>query len=143
MGIKGLYIAGSPMINMPWGSDGYSPLDFTVLDHHFGPIEAWRECISEIHKRGMYVILDNSMATMADLVGFEGYLNVTTPFRYEEHNALWKSDRRYADFNIGNNILSHCDYPRFYNDSGHEVFDNGTQLLIGCRDSEFDQYGDV
>ena len=28
MGIKGIYFAGSPIINSPWGSDDFSPLDF-------------------------------------------------------------------------------------------------------------------
>ena len=28
MGIKGIYFAGSPMINFPWGSDDFRPLDF-------------------------------------------------------------------------------------------------------------------
>lgn len=62
-GIKGIYIAGSPFINMPWQSDMYSPLDLTLLDQHFGDIAAWRRGIDEIHKRGMYVILDNTVAT--------------------------------------------------------------------------------
>ena len=48
---------------MPWGSDGYNPLDHTLLDAHHGTIEDWREAISEIHRRGMYVILENTMAT--------------------------------------------------------------------------------
>lgn len=51
MGIKALYLAGSPMINQPWGADGYSPLDFTLLDGHFGDIDAWRNLITEIHNR--------------------------------------------------------------------------------------------
>jgi alpha-1,3-glucan synthase len=41
------------MINMPWGSDGYSPLDLTLLDAHHGVIADWREAIAEIHRRGM------------------------------------------------------------------------------------------
>jgi alpha-1,3-glucan synthase len=57
MGIKGLYIAGSPFINRPWTADSYSPLDLTILDHHFGTIETWRAVIDEIHTRGMYVVL--------------------------------------------------------------------------------------
>lgn len=72
MGIKGLYLAGSPFINQPWAADSYSPLDLTLLDHHFGDIEAWRQAINEIHARGMYVIMDNTMATLGDLIGFEG-----------------------------------------------------------------------
>jgi alpha-1,3-glucan synthase len=57
MGIKGLYIAGSPFINQPWTADSYSPLDLTILDHHFGTIETWRTVIDGIHARGMYVVL--------------------------------------------------------------------------------------
>jgi alpha-1,3-glucan synthase len=52
MGIRALYISGSPMINQPWGADGYSPLDLTLLDQHFGTIETWRTMVQEIHKRG-------------------------------------------------------------------------------------------
>lgn len=53
MGIKGLYIAGSPFINQPWAADSYSPLDHTLLDLHFGNITAWRNAIEEIHSRDM------------------------------------------------------------------------------------------
>ena len=58
-----LYLAGSPHINVPWASDGYSPLDLTLLDHHFGTITEWQAAIAEVHKRGMYVVLDNTMST--------------------------------------------------------------------------------
>lgn len=53
MGIKGLYVAGSPFINQPWAADSYSPLDHTLLDMHFGNITAWRNAVEEIHKRDM------------------------------------------------------------------------------------------
>ena len=79
---------------------------------------------------------------MGDLIGFEGYLNTSTPYNNKEHNALWKSDRRYNDFTFGNDELPHCDYPRFYDDYGKEVT-NLTTELVGCRDSEFDQYGEI
>ena len=79
---------------------------------------------------------------MGDLIGFEGYLNQSTPFNNREHNALWKSDRQYLDFKFGNNELSECTYPRFYGDDGLEV-KNLTTELVGCRDSEFDQYGEI
>lgn len=52
MGVKGIYIAGSPFINKPWGADAYSPLDFTLLDRHFGDIAKYREMTTEVHKRG-------------------------------------------------------------------------------------------
>ena len=79
---------------------------------------------------------------MGDLIGFEGYLNTSTPFQAGEHNALWKTERRYNDFSFGNNEIAKCTYPRFYGDDGNEVT-NLTTELVGCRDSEFDQYGEV
>lgn len=39
------------------------PLDFSLLDRHFGDIDDWRAAVTEIHKRGMYVILDNTLST--------------------------------------------------------------------------------
>ena len=130
------------MLNMPWASDGYSPLDHTLLDSHFGNIQAWRNLITDIHSRGMYVILDNTFATMGDLIGFEGYLNTSTPFNPDEHNVIWKSDRRYHDFTQSDVELDQCTYPRFWADDGRLVT-NETHYLANCRDSEFDQYGEV
>ncbi|KAJ6136759.1 hypothetical protein N7497_012312 [Penicillium chrysogenum] len=109
MGIKGLYLAGLVLMNQPWGSDGYSALDTTLLDQHFGTIQTWRAAITEIHNRGMYVIFDNTVATMGDLIGFEGYMNTTTPFSVKEHKASWKSDRQYVDFRYGNTYNETCD----------------------------------
>lgn len=63
MGIRGIYIVGSIFINLPWMADSYSPLDLTLLDLHFGTLADWRRTIEEIHKRGMYVILDNTFNT--------------------------------------------------------------------------------
>ncbi|PVH93295.1 glycosyltransferase family 5 protein [Periconia macrospinosa] len=146
LGIKGLYIAGSPFINVPWNPDSYSPLDLTLLDKHFGNIAAWRAAVDEIHKRGMYVVLDNTMATMGDLIGFEGFLNESAPFRPEEHKVKWKSDRQYLDFSFGNNYKGQCEYPKFWNDSGYPVLKDSNvnfSKLVGCYDSEFDQYGDT
>jgi alpha-1,3-glucan synthase len=60
---KAIYIAGVPHINEPWSSDGFSPLDLTLLDHHFGSIDDWRMMVSEAHRRGIYIILENTMAT--------------------------------------------------------------------------------
>ena len=141
MGIRTLYLAGSPMINFPWASDGYSPLDLTLLDRHFGDINAWRNAIAEIHSRGMYVVLDNTFATLGDLLGFAGHLNSSAAFNPSEYDAVWKSDRRYADFQQSNAKIGKCDYPRFWGDDGMPV--DTSQILIGCRDSEFDQYGEV
>ena len=122
---------------------GYSPIDFTLLDRHFGDIETWRMATTEIHRRGMYIVMDNTFATMSDLIGFEGYLNTSTPFSTKEHKVLWKNDRQYLDFSFGNNYNETCAYPRFYNETGFPVGPDVTSQLVGCYDSEFDQYGDV
>ncbi|KAL3472475.1 hypothetical protein BJX99DRAFT_214917 [Aspergillus californicus] len=143
MGIKGLYLAGTLLMNQPWGSDGYSALDTTLLDQHFGTITAWRNAITEIHRRGMYVVFDNTIATMGDLIGFQGHLNSTTPFSEKEHQAQWKSDRRYVDFDIGNSYNDTCDYPRFWYENGLPVNSSMISGLVGCYDSDFDQYGDI
>lgn len=66
----------------------------------------------------MYVILDNTMATMGDLIAFEGYLNASTPFDFDEHNFVWKTERRYFDFQPGNSANDSCNTPTFYYDAG-------------------------
>ncbi|KAL2134918.1 hypothetical protein VTI74DRAFT_10410 [Chaetomium olivicolor] len=142
MGIKALYISGSPFINQPWSADSFSPLDLTLLDSHFGTIAEWRQAIDEIHKRGMYVVLENTMSTMGDLIGFEGYLNTTTPFSFTEHNAVWKSPRRYWDFYLGDDSVK-CEYPRFWDEHGVLVGKDVMSQMTACRTSDFDQYGDV
>ena len=53
MGIKALYVAGTPFINMPWQYDQYSALDFTILAPHFGTIDDWRQLVTELHNRGV------------------------------------------------------------------------------------------
>ncbi|TGO35925.1 hypothetical protein BHYA_0141g00220 [Botrytis hyacinthi] len=144
MGIKGIYIAGSPMINMPWGADQYSPLDFSLLDQHFGDIDLWRKTTTAIHDRGMYVILDNTMGTMGDLIAFKGYENSSTPFTLIEHEVLWRNEgRQYLDFSFGSKYNESCNYPRFWLDTGYTVKEDVTDLMNGCYDSEFDQYGDT
>ncbi|KAK4154515.1 glycosyltransferase [Chaetomidium leptoderma] len=130
MGIKGLYIAGSPFINLPWGADSYSPIDLTLLDKHYGTVKLWQQAIDEIHARGM----------MSDLIGFEGFLNDSTPFRTEEHKVMWKSWMRYPDFDISNEYNETCDYPQFWKEDGTRL---DLPELKGCYDSDFDQYGDI
>ena len=67
---QGLYLAGSPFINLPWEYDGYSPVDLTLLDQHWGILRDWRELIDDIHARGMYIVLDNTFATSVHLLNF-------------------------------------------------------------------------
>lgn len=56
---------------------------------------------------------------------------------------MWKSDRRYADFDIGNTYNATCDYPRFWYENGFPVNESMTAGLVGCYDSDFDQFGDI
>ena len=140
---QGLYIAGSPFINQPWGYDQYSPLDLSILDPHFGTISLWQSAIDEIHARDMYVVLDNTFATLGDLIGFDGYLNTTTPFTLQEHEVQWKTQRQYWDFSVGNNYNKTCEYPKFWNETGFPVDYHVTTQMKGCFDSDFDQYGDT
>ncbi|KAL8283489.1 hypothetical protein RQP46_005592 [Phenoliferia psychrophenolica] len=152
-GYGAIYLAGTPFINMPWGSDGYSPLDFTLLDPHFGTIDDWRDMVTEVHRRGMYIIVDFTVGTMGDFVGFKGYLNTSTPFTLNEHDAVWKPATygpitQYPDFAWSNVKNSSCVLPDFYNQDGTKVTtcEGETECPTthtGCYDSEFDHYGDT
>lgn len=51
---------------------GYSPLDFSVLDPHWGTLADWQQTIDTIHAKGMYIMVDFTVGTMGDLVGFDG-----------------------------------------------------------------------
>jgi alpha-1,3-glucan synthase len=80
--------------------------------------------------------------SMGDLIGFDGFLNETAPFRPEEHKVQWKSSRQYTDFSFGNNYKDTCEYPKFWNESGLPVLKDSNEVfakLVGCYDSEFDQ----
>ena len=88
MGIRVIFMSGTPFLNMLWQADsesevhrsvnfqliqkGYSPLDFSVLDPHWGTIQDWRDTIDAIHARGMYFMADFTVGTMSDLIGFSG-----------------------------------------------------------------------
>lgn len=145
LGIRGVYLVGSAMINKPWESDGYSPFDHTILDHHLGNIDQWRAVIKAVHDRGMYVIVDNTMATMANLFGFEGSYNSSADFFFTEHNMNYISTTVYRDFYVTNDFEEECsyDFPRFWDQGGNRIDDNNTKAMVGCMDSEFNQFGDV
>jgi len=50
---------------------GYSAIDFTMLDPHYGTLQQWVTTIDAIHAKGMYIILDFTVGTMGDMIGFE------------------------------------------------------------------------
>ncbi|ODN77465.1 hypothetical protein L202_04642 [Cryptococcus amylolentus CBS 6039] len=146
IGYRSIYIAGTNFLNMPWQSDGYSAIDFTLLDPHYGTLQDWVDLIDRIHAKGMYIILDFTVGTMGDLIGFENYLNVSTPFSLDEHDAEWKLPdyapwgfQKYPDFNFTNTYNDSCTYPTFWLDDG-TIYNPGK---TGCYASDFDQYGDI
>ena len=77
--------------------------------------------------------------SMSDLIGFEGYLNESTPFNPEEHNAVWKTSRRYPDFDIGHEYNESCEFPRFWNETGYPIEQVYMDEFKGCYNGEFDQ----
>jgi alpha-1,3-glucan synthase len=67
---------------------GYSPLDFSVLDPHWGTIQDWRDAIDAIHAKGMYFMADFTVGTMGDLMGFERYVTCVTLQSYFNRFAM-------------------------------------------------------
>lgn len=126
---------------MPWSSDGFGALDFTLLDHHHGLIDDWRNLITEIHRRDMYVLLDNTLGTMGDLLQWVGSENVSAPFKWSEYDVRYKTSRRYHDFQIDNNLNTSCQYPRMWGEDGFPLSNSSVldKFELPCRDSEFDQ----
>ena len=145
MGVRGIYLAGSVLINFPWEADCFSPLDHTIVDHHHGTVAEIRATVQAIHDRGMYVIFDNTMATMGNLFGFVGHFNSSADWSFTEHEMVYNHHRQYRDFTHGNVFLDECNvpYPRFWDQSGHLTNDENTTQMVGCMDSEWDQYGDA
>ena len=68
---------------------------------------------------------------MSDLIGFDDFLNTTTPFDPKEHKVKYKTEKRYLDYSFGNIYNETCQYPRFWNESGGRV-------LKGCQDADDD-----
>ena len=73
---------------------------------------------------------DGSDGRLGDLVGFKGFLNTSTPFSLYENSALWKSNRRYLDFEFSNEYNSSCQYPRFWSNDGLPL----VLEMTGCYD---------
>ena len=61
---------------MPNFFTGYSPLDFTVLDPHYGTLQEWQNAIDTIHAHGMYFMADFTVGTMGDLIGTVGCVQI-------------------------------------------------------------------
>jgi alpha-1,3-glucan synthase len=80
---------------------------------------------------------------MGNLIGFKDHLNRSTPFSVDGYEVLWKGHRQYVDFQFGNEYNETCDYPRFYNETGYPVHPYVYDMLDGCYDSDFDQYGSI
>ncbi|KAI8457791.1 hypothetical protein BY996DRAFT_4577963 [Phakopsora pachyrhizi] len=149
MGYRCIYIAGTPWLNMPWQPDGYSALDFTLLDPHYGTLAEWRAAIDKIHARGMYVMLDLTTTTMGDLIGVKSFMNASAPFNIQGYEVQWKHPPRapwgideYADFNFTNQRSTSCSMPNFYNNDGSLIKSLGSSIT-GCYSADFDQYGDI
>ena len=86
------------------------------------------------------VMLDNTVATMGDLIGFEGFLNSSAPFSTKEYKVLYKDPtRQYLDFKFSNKYNDTCAYPRLWLQTGFPAGKDVTDQLLGCYDSEFDQ----
>ncbi len=75
---------------------------------------------------------------MGDLLAFDGSVNASAGFKWDEYDFVWKTDRRYHDFHPGNTRNSSCDYPAIWNQDGFPIGDNIKDHMHGCRDSEFD-----
>ncbi|KAJ3985674.1 modular protein with glycoside hydrolase family 13 and glycosyltransferase family 5 domains [Lentinula detonsa] len=149
MGIKVIYISGTPFLNMLWQADSYSPLDMTVLDPHWGTWADWVEAIDEIHAHGMYFMADLTVGTMGDLLGFTGFLNTSAPFSVNEYDSEYTypdyipwNFSEYRDFSLENVKNTSCVLPTFYDDDG-SVIDPATIGATYCMESDFDQYGDM
>lgn len=150
MGIKGIYVIGTLFQNFPWAYDQYSVADFTLLGKHGGTIEDWRKLIDEIHRRGMYVLLDMTVGTMSDYIGFmsrkdgTSYLNITAPFDTSGYNLLYKDGTRhnqvYLDFTLSNKTVPCSKIPEYHTDEG-KVVHNVSKIT--CFDDDFNHYGDV
>jgi alpha-1,3-glucan synthase len=60
---------------MPWQADSYSPIDFSLIDPHWGTLDDWRNLVDEMHSRGMYIMLDFTVGTMSDFIAFKEYVS--------------------------------------------------------------------
>jgi alpha-1,3-glucan synthase len=76
---------------------------------------------------------------MGDLLGFEGYLNESTPFFPGEIPVVWKGSRRYHDFDISHEYNETCQFPRLWDETGFPVGEEVMREFKGCYSGDFDQ----
>jgi alpha-1,3-glucan synthase len=76
---------------------------------------------------------------MGDLIGFQNFLNTTTPFKFDEHLAVWKSSRRYWDFQVSDERLHDCKAPRFWDEHADPLGPEIASQMSTCLNSDFDQ----
>lgn len=74
-------------------------------------------------------------------MSMEGYVNASAEFSWQEHNFLWKGDRRYHDFTPGNEYNASCEYPRMWDQDGYRIDEDVVAQQKGCKSSEFDLVG--
>ncbi|CAH7686420.1 hypothetical protein BY996DRAFT_4584668 [Phakopsora pachyrhizi] len=147
MGYRTIYFAGTPWVNMPWQYDGYSPLDYTLLDPHYGTLSEWRAAIDKIHSKGLYVMFDTTTTTLGDLLAFSGHFTSAAPFDIQGYEVEYKKTpeapwdlSHYADFNYTNVQEPNCQLPKFYHSNGSEVI--VPESPKSCYSGDFDQFGD-
>jgi alpha-1,3-glucan synthase len=141
LGIKGIYLQGTPFLNQPWDYHQYNPIDLTLLDPHRGTVDEWRQLTTAIHARGMIVIIDLTVETLGDLTYFKGYLNQTAPLNLNGYPLIYKTDLEYQDFKINNTVRNDCKWPNFYDDiTGLPVI---VETPKQCFDDDFAHFGDV
>ncbi|KAJ3045031.1 Cell wall alpha-1,3-glucan synthase ags1 [Rhizophlyctis rosea] len=141
LGVRNILLLGTPFANMPWDYHGYNPIDLTLLDTHFGTLDEWRELMQEGHRRGLYFTADLTVSTLADWVGYEGYVNVSTPFTMDPYRAIYKTPYSYADFNISGEWDYNCQIPRFWGLDGFPQI-VPPQIRPGCFNNDFVTNGD-
>jgi alpha-1,3-glucan synthase len=141
LGIKGIYIAGTPFLNQPWDYHQYNPIDLTIVDAHRGTVEEWRRFTSEAHRRGMVIMIDLTVETLGDLTYFDGFLNQTAPLSLRGYDMIYRSNKTYQDFELTNDRIENCEWPKFYDSI------TGLPVLVdvpnGCYADHFAHYGDL
>ena len=78
---------------------------------------------------------------MGDLLAFKGHVNASAPFNFQEYDYVWKTDRRYHDFQPGSERNLSCEYPRMWGQDGFPLTKDITDQMNGCKASEFDHVG--